>query len=281
MNLTNLSEVRALLNRHGFAFSKALGQNFLVNPTVCPRMAEASGARGIGVLEIGPGVGTLTAELAKVAKKVVAVELDDRLPPILAETLADFDNVAVVQGDALTLDLAALIADRFGDLPVVLCANLPYYITSPLIMRLLEERLPLRALTVMVQREAADRLCAAPGTRACGAVSLAVSYYARPEPLFHVSRGSFLPAPNVDSRVIRLVLQPPPVSVPDEAAFFRLIRASFSQRRKTLVNAASSGLALPKDVVAAAVAAAALPPTARAEELTLDDFARLAAALRG
>ena len=281
INLTNPSAIRPLLERHGFSFSRSLGQNFLINPSVCPRMAAASGAApGVGVLEIGPGIGVLTQELAALAEKVVAVEIGHRLPPILSETLAGCPNVSVVEGDAMELDLRTLLAEQFGEMPVVVCANLPYYITSPLLMRLLEQRLPLRAITVMVQKEAAERICAAPGTRACGAVSAAIAYYAEPEQLFTGSRGSFMPAPKVDSRVIRLTLRAaPPIRVPDETAFFSLIRAAFSQRRKTLVNAVSHGLQLDKGTVSAAVAAAGLPPMARAEELELEAFARLSSLL--
>lgn len=278
--LTDIAYVRDLLSRHGFSFSKKLGQNFLINPSVCPRMAACCGAdKEGGVLEIGPGVGVLTKELAAVAGQVVAIELDDRLLPVLDETLADCENVAVVHGDALKLDLHALIGERFGNRPVSVCANLPYYITSPLIMALLESRLPIDALTVMVQREAADRLCAAPGTRAAGAVTLAVAYYAEAEKLFDVSRGSFMPAPNVDSAVIRLtVRKTPPVDVKDEKLMFRLIRAGFGQRRKTLSNSLSS--AVPdRDRLRAALEAAGVSPTARAEELTLAQFAAIADAL--
>lgn len=278
--LTDIGYVRDLLSRHGFSFSKKLGQNFLINPSVCPRMAAMCGAdKESGVLEIGPGVGVLTKELSAVAGQVVAIELDDRLLPVLRETLADCDNVSVVHGDALKLDLAALIAERFGGRRVSVCANLPYYITSPLIMALLESRLPIDSLTVMVQREAADRLCAAPGTRAAGAVTLAVAYYAEAEKLFDVGRGSFMPAPNVDSAVIRLKVRPTsPVDVADEALMFRLIKAGFGQRRKTLLNSLSS--AVPdKERLRAAFTAAGVPATARAEELTLAQFAAIANAL--
>lgn len=280
MELTNLNTVREVLSRHGFHFSKKLGQNFLINPSVCPRMAELGGAApGTGVLEIGPGLGVLTKELALRADKVAAIEIDDRLPPVLKETLAEFDNVTVIPGDAMKLDLHKLIAQQFGDLPVAVCANLPYYITSPLIMRLLESRLPITSLTVMVQKEAAQRLCAAPGTRDCGAVTLAVAYYAEAETLFQVSRGSFLPAPNVDSAVIRLTVRPtPPVSVTDEKALFRLIRGAFAQRRKTLCNALS-GAGFDKNAVSAAMERTGLSPTVRAEQLTLQQFADLSNAL--
>ena len=280
MQLTDAAAVRELLARHGFTFSKAMGQNFLINPTVCPRMAAACGADAdTGVLEIGPGIGVLTRELSARAGKVVAVELDGRLFPLLEETLADCRNVTLVQGDALKLDLRELLRQEFGDRPTVVCANLPYYVTSPLIMRLLEEELPLQSLTVMVQKEAADRLCAPEGSRQAGAVTLAVRYYAQPQVLFRVSPGSFLPPPKVDSAVIRLDKRPtPPVDAPP-AALFRLIRGGFAQRRKTLENALSSALGRPKEEIRQAMAACALSPTARAEELTLEDYARLASAL--
>ena len=278
--LTDIGYIRDVLERHGFYFSKKLGQNFLVNPSVCPRMAEACGATSeSGVLEIGPGIGVLTRELAQRAGKVVAIELDDRLPPVLAETLKGQDNVEIVQGDCLKIDLAALIAEKFGDREVAVCANLPYYITSPIIMSLLESRLPVTSITVMVQKEAAQRLCAQVGTREAGAVTLAVQYYAEAETLFTVSRGSFLPAPNVDSAVIRLtVRKQPPCPVRDEKVLFRLIRAGFGQRRKTLLNSLGSA-GYGKDVLAAALVAANISPTARAEQLTLAQFAALADAL--
>ena len=274
--LTDVSYIRDVLDRHGFHFSKKLGQNFLINPSVCPRMAEACGATPEGgVLEIGPGIGVLTRELAQRAGKVVAIELDDRLPPVLAETLAGLDNVSFIWGDCMKLDLPAVLKEQFGDRPVAVCANLPYYITSPIVMMLLESRLPVENVTVMVQKEAAQRLCAVPGTREAGAVTLAVQYYAEAETLFGVSRGSFMPAPNVDSAVIRLsIRKEPPCAVADERHMFRLIRAGFNQRRKTLLNsltAAGHG----KADIAAALKAAGLSPTARAEELTLTDWAAL------
>ncbi len=278
--LTDVGYIRNLLERHGFHFSKKLGQNFLINPSVCPRMAEACGIDSEGgVLEIGPGIGVLTRELARQAGQVVAIELDDRLPPVLAETLAGVDNVSFVWGDCMKLDLHALLRERFGDRPVAVCANLPYYITSPIIMMLLESRLPVKNITVMVQKEAAQRLCAAPGTREAGAVTLAVQYYAEAQTLFGVSRGSFLPAPNVDSAVIRLTIRKePPCSVKDEALMFRLIRAGFNQRRKTLLNSLT-GAGFTKEALSAAFEAAAIPPTARAEQLTLTAFAAIADAL--
>ena len=274
--LSDMGVIKNLLARHGFTFSKSLGQNFLVNPSVCPRMAELSGAKqGVGVLEIGPGIGVLTTELAARASRVAAIELDRRLLPVLDETLGEFDNVTVIPGDVMKLDLNALLEEQFGSMPVVVCANLPYYITSPVIMRLLEGRLPVQSITVMVQKEAADRLCAPLGTREAGAVTAAVSYFAQAQKLFQVSRGSFLPAPKVDSTVIRLdIRETPPVNAP-ERELFRVVHAGFGMRRKTLLNALSSGLGLSKDTVAQAISSAGLAPTVRAEELTLQQFAAL------
>ena len=273
--------IKEVLGRHGFRFSKALGQNFLIDPRVCPRMAAESGAAECaGAIEVGPGLGVLTYELAQVAKKVVAIELDQRLFPVLGETLADCPNVELVQGDVLKLDLHALIQEKFGGQEVCVCANLPYYITSPVIMGLLEGGLPLKSITVMVQKEAAERICAQPGQRVCGAVSVSVHYHSQPQVLFGVSRGSFLPPPNVDSAVIRLDLRrEPPVQVADEGWFFRVSRAAFAQRRKTAANSISASLGLPKAQVEAALGAAGIPGGARAEQLSLEQFAALANAL--
>lgn len=279
--LSDISTIRAVLEKNGFHFSKALGQNFLINPSVCPRMAALSGAADCaGAVEVGPGIGVLTWELSQVAKKVVSIELDKRLLPVLDETLADCDNVKILNADVMKLDLRRMIEEEFPGGEVAVCANLPYYITSPVIMRLLEERLPVTSITVMVQKEAAERLCAHPGERTCGAVSAAVWYYAEPEILFQVSRGSFMPAPNVDSAVIRLrIRRTPPVEVADEPFFFRVVRAAFAQRRKTAVNSIANTLGRSKQAVAAAFDAAGVPQNARAEALTLEDFAALAAGL--
>lgn len=276
--LTDPAVIKELLQRHGFSFSRALGQNFIINPSICPRMAELGGAAPeVGVLEIGPGFGVLTAELCRRAKKVVAIELDDRLPPILAETLAEFRNVTIVSGDAMTLNLPALLEEHFAGMPVVVCANLPYYITSPIIMRLLEEPLPIRSLTVMVQKEAAQRITAAPGTRECGAISAAVWYYSTPRLLFPVSRGSFLPAPAVDSAVIRLDLpQELPPDTPPKEDFFAVVRAGFGQRRKTMLNSLAAGLRWEKERVRAVLAAAEIAESARAEQITLEQWKTLA-----
>lgn len=276
-NLSNISVIRDVLSRHGFSFSKGLGQNFLINPTVCPRMAEMGNAKpGWGIIEIGAGVGVLTAELARRADKVVCIEIDSRLLPVLDETLAEFDNIKIVNEDVLKVDLHKLIEQEFAGMPVAVCANLPYYITSPIIMNLLEAHLPITSLTVMVQKEAAARLCAEPGSREVGAVSIAVRYYSDPKILFQVSRGSFLPAPEVDSTVIRLdVRDHPPVEVGSEEQFFKVVRAAFSQRRKTLPNTLSAGLGIPKAQAIEMLEKAGIPTNLRAEQLTLDQFALL------
>lgn len=276
-NLSNISVIRDVLSRHGFSFSKGLGQNFLINPTVCPRMAEMGNAKpGWGIIEIGAGVGVLTAELARRADKVVCIEIDGRLLPVLDETLAEFDNIKIVNEDVLKVDLHKLIEQEFAGMPVAVCANLPYYITSPIIMNLLEAHLPIASLTVMVQKEAAARLCAEPGNREVGAVSIAVRYYSDPKILFQVSRGSFLPAPDVDSTVIRLdVRDRPPVEVGSEEQFFKVVRAAFSQRRKTLPNTLSAGLGIPKAQAIEMLEKAGIPTNLRAEQLTLDQFALL------
>lgn len=281
--LTNIATIRSILNRYGFTFSKALGQNFLINPSVCPRMARESGAgKGVGVLEIGPGLGVLTCELAKLAEKVVAIELDARLLPVLDETLGAFDHVKVVQGDVLKLDLNKLIEREFAGMQVCVCANLPYYITSPVIMKLLEEQTRAAAITVMVQKEAAQRICAPAGTRQCGAVTIAVRYYCEPQMLFEVSAGSFLPAPKVDSAVIQLKpYKNPPWQTEDTALFFRVVKSAFAQRRKTLLNALASGLALDKEEICTVLKAAMVGHSLRAEQLSMEQFASVTNTLYG
>ena len=283
--LSDISEVKRILSRHGFHVSKSLGQNFLIDPAVCPRMAESCGlTKESGVLEIGPGIGVLTQELAARAGKVVAIELDKRLPEVLEETLEDFDNVKVVQGDVLKLDLQTLIGQEFPDGDVQVCANLPYYITSPVIMRFLEEKLPIKALTVMVQKEAAERICALPGTRACGAVSVAVQVYAEPEILFPVGRESFFPPPNVDSAVMRLTVRrekPEELAGCNEKQFFKVVHAAFLQRRKTVGNSLSAGLPMGKEEIKQALQEAGIPENSRAEQLTMAQFGALCRALFG
>ncbi len=277
-NLSDASVVKDLLSRHGFKFSKALGQNFLINPTVCPRMAQVCGAdESTGVIEVGPGFGVLTAELAKKAKKVVSVELDERLLPVLDETLAEFNNVKIINADVLKVDLKKIIEEEFPGMKVAVCANLPYYITSPVIMHLLESRLPIENLTVMVQKEAAQRLCAPVGSRDAGAVTVAVDYYSDAKKAFDVSAGSFMPAPKVDSSVIKLdIRKQPPITLKDEKLFFRMVKAVFAQRRKTAANSISAGMSLPKEKVYAAIANAGYPETVRAESFTMEELAVLA-----
>lgn len=275
--LSDIGTIKEILSRHGFTFSKSLGQNFLVNPSVCPRMADESGAgEGVGVIEIGPGIGVLTRELCARADKVVSVELDRRLLPVLNETLADFDNVKIVNADVLELNLNELIAVEFSGMEVVVCANLPYYITSPVIMKLLEDRLPVKAITVMVQKEAAQRICAEVGSRMSGAVTVAVNYYSKPELLFNVSAGSFMPAPKVDSAVIRLnVREKPAVYAPPER-FFKAVRAAFSQRRKVVSNSLASGLGKSKQEINEILEKAGVNPSSRAENLSIDEFSQIA-----
>ena len=277
-NLSDINTVKAVLSRHGFTFSKQLGQNFLIDPDVCPTMAEyAVTGSETGVIEIGAGVGVLTAELLKRAKKVVSIELDRRLLPVLDETLADFDNFEVVNGDILKVDLHALIKEKFADCEeVVICANLPYYITSPVIMKLLEDKLPVAKIIVMVQREAADRLTADVGSRESGAITVAVNFYSKAEKLFDVSRECFMPSPKVDSAVISLTpYSQPPVEVDDEKFFFSLVKAVFMQRRKTAVNSISSIMKIDKEKVVSALENCGFSPTVRAEALTLDELCRL------
>jgi 16S rRNA (adenine1518-N6/adenine1519-N6)-dimethyltransferase len=275
--LSNIGTIKEILGRHGFKFSKSMGQNFLINPSVCPRMAEESGASsGVGALEIGPGIGVLTNELCKLADKVVSVELDKRLVPVLEETMADHSNFKLINADVMELDLKKVIEQEFSGLDVVVCANLPYYITSPIIMKLLEDKLPVKSITVMVQKEAADRLTAKVGSRESGAVTVAVAYYSEPELLFNVSRGSFMPAPNVDSAVIKLnVKENSQIKVKSERDFRRTVKAGFSQRRKTLSNSLASGLGVGKDVANKLIENAGLTPTIRAEKLTLQEFVNL------
>ncbi|MDO4830892.1 MAG: 16S rRNA (adenine(1518)-N(6)/adenine(1519)-N(6))-dimethyltransferase RsmA [Clostridia bacterium] len=276
-NLSDIGVIKEILGKHGFTFSKSLGQNFLINPSVCPKMAELSGAgKGVGVIEIGPGIGVLTNELCKLSDKVVAIELDKRLLPVLDETLAEYDNIKIINSDVLELDLNKLIEEEFNGMEVVVCANLPYYITSPVIMKLLESKLPIKAITVMVQKEAALRICAEVGSRASGAVTVAVNYYAKPQMLFGVSAGSFMPAPKVDSAVMRLdVLKKPPVET-DEQKFFAVVKSAFSQRRKTVANSLSSGLGIEKAMVISLLEGSDIPINARAEKLSMQNFADIA-----
>ena len=275
--LGNPKNTIEVLQKYNFNFQKKFGQNFLINPSVCPRMAESSiKSDNTGVLEIGPGIGVLTCELAKRAKKVVCVELDTRLIPVLGETLSEFDNVTVINADVLKTDLHKVIEENFSGMDVVVCANLPYYITSPIIMMLLESHLPIKSITVMVQKEAAERLCAKVGTRNAGAVTVAVSYYAETEILFDVDRSSFMPPPNVDSAVIKLnILPEPPIKVKNEKKFFSLVKAAFAQRRKTLINTVSNSLNIPKNDLREDLNALGIKEAVRGEELTMEQFGAL------
>jgi 16S rRNA (adenine1518-N6/adenine1519-N6)-dimethyltransferase len=277
-NLCDIKTVEFLLNKYGFNFSKALGQNFIIDDEVCPQMAYFSGAdKNTAVIEIGPGIGVLTKELCRVSGKVLAIELDKRLYPVLDETLSEFDNFELVEGDALELDLNQLIEEKlcgFDDIKV--CANLPYYITSPIIMKLLEEKLPINEIILMVQKEAAERLCAEMGTRNSGAVTAAVKYYGDSEVLFNVGKESFMPAPKVDSAVIKITLnKEQKYAVKNVNEFFKFIRAAFAQRRKTLVNSLSSTLNIPKPDITNALSRFGLDENIRAEKLTMEDFVNL------
>lgn len=278
MNPANASELRAALQRHGFRFSKSKGQNFLIDPSVPRRIAEASGADGGSfALEIGPGAGSLTVELSARAAKVCAVELDASVLPLLHESLEGLENVEVVNADALKLDLCKLISERAGGLSPLVCANLPYSITSPLLAKIIDSGC-FRLITVMIQREVAQRLCAKPGTPDYGAFTIYVNWHCRIERLFDVPPGCFMPQPKVTSSVVRLTpLAAPPCECADAELMFRCVRASFSQRRKTLQNALSNALpSLSRELAAAACEAAGISPMARGETLSVADFARLA-----
>ena len=281
MDLCNEKDIRALLARHGFRFSKSMGQNFLIEGWVPRDIAEASGAdQTTGVLEIGPGIGPLTAELAQRAGKVVAVELDRALLPVLAETMAPYPNVEIVPGDVLKLDLNVLAAERFSGLTPLVCANLPYNVTSPILEKLVETPC-FPSFTVMIQREVARRLCAPQGSAEGGSFSLFLQYHMEPELLFDVPPEKFLPAPKVTSSVIRCVRRDrPAVEVEDEAFFFKVVRGGFLLRRKTLANSLAAALpGVSKEAIQRAIAGVGLPAAVRGEQLTLADFAALAAAL--
>lgn len=279
MDLCDYGTIKRILARHGFSFSKALGQNFLIDGSVCPAMAKCLNAGSdTGVIEIGPGVGVLTKELCAVAGKVVAVELDKRLLPVLAETLAHCDNLEVVNADIMKLDVGDLIKEHFdGFKSVKVCANLPYYITSPVIMKLLESGLDIDEIVVMVQKEAGMRLCAEVGTRLSGAVTVAVSYYADSEVLFEVPRTGFYPSPKVDSVVIRLKLKKKKdIDLKDEKKFFNLVKCAFSQRRKTALNSVSATMGVGKASLTEIFDSLAIDRNIRAENLSMQQFADIA-----
>ncbi len=281
-NLTNINTIKELLEKYGFKFSKSLGQNFLINPSVCPKIAELGKAeKGYGILEIGTGFGTLTAELAKRADKVTAVEIDSRLLPVLEETLSDFNNINVINDDIMKVNIKELIATEFSGMKKAVCANLPYYITSPVIMYLLESEIDVDAITVMVQKEAAQRLCAEVGTREAGAITAAVRYYGEAEMLFQVSRGSFMPAPNVDSAVIQI--RPADTIkqlVEDKDIFFKVIKSGFSQRRKTMANSLSSLLGISKENLYNIFDEMGITRTVRIEQLSIEQLAEFSNILK-
>ena len=276
-NLWDIKTIKEVLEKNNFNFSKSLGQNFLINPDVCPEMADcAVESSNMSAIEVGPGIGILTKELALRAKKVVSVEIDARLLPVLDETLEEFDNIEIVNDDILKIDVNKLIEEKFDGEDIVVCANLPYYITSPVIMHFLENHAKVKKLIVMVQKEVADRLCAEVGSRESGAVTVAVNYYAKAKKLFNVSKGSFHPQPKVDSAVIELeIREKPPIEISDESFFFQTVKAAFSQRRKTAANGISSGLGIDKGKVIAAIEKAGLDVSVRAEKLTMSELAKL------
>ena len=277
--LSNPQRTIAVIKTYEFCFQKKFGQNFLIDGHVLDKIIAGAGVKKDDmVLEIGPGIGTMTQYLAEAAGKVVAVEIDRNLLPILQETLADYDNVKVIHADVLSLDLEKLVQEENGGRPIKVVANLPYYITTPIIMALFEQHVPLANVTVMVQKEVAARMKSGPGSKDYGALSLAVQYYAEPYIVANVPCNCFMPRPNVDSAVIRLTrYEEPPVQVKDEKMLFKIIRASFNQRRKTLQNGLnnSSELNFTKDQIAAAIAEAGFSPSVRGEALTLEQFAKL------
>ena len=278
MNLCDIREIRALLSRHGFRFSKSMGQNFLVAGWVPREIAAASGADGAhGVLEIGPGIGCLTRELCALAGQVVAVELDKALLPMLAETMAGADRFTLIPGDILKLDVPALVDQHFQGLTPLVCANLPYNITTP-VLRVLASCGRFEAMTVMIQREVALRLAARPGTGDYGAFTVFMQYYSQPEILFDVPPDCFLPAPKVTSAVVRCRMRQTPAVSPacGQDFFFRTVRAAFAQRRKTLANSLASVFGLGRERIAGAISACGLSPTVRGEVLGLEELANLA-----
>jgi 16S rRNA (adenine1518-N6/adenine1519-N6)-dimethyltransferase len=278
-NLWDIEEVKKILSAHGFMLSKSLGQNFIINPEICPRMVrEAEITQEDCVIEIGPGIGVLTSELCKSAKKVVAVEVDKRLPEVLDDTLKEYKNVEIFRGDAMRMNLGEFIEEQFSDeKSIKLCANLPYYITSPLIMKLLSEKLPLKSITVMVQKEAGERICAQVGSKLSGALTASVNYYAQAQELFEVKKENFLPQPKVESEVISLIPRSKPaVEVKNEKIFFSLIKSAFAQRRKSAVNSISAGMGIPKSRVSDILSELGYDLSVRAEKFTLDDFAKIA-----
>ena len=281
--LSNPQRTIEVIKKYNFNFQKKFGQNFLVDAHVLNKIIAGAGVtKDDCVLEIGPGIGTLTQYLAEAARKVIAVEIDRNLIPILADTLSEYDNVTVINEDILKVDIQALVDEHNNGRPIKVVANLPYYITTPIIMGLFESYVPIDNLTVMVQKEVAKRMEVGPGTKDYGALSLAVQYYAKPYIVANVPCNCFMPRPNVDSAVIRLTRHDaPPIEVVDERKMFAMIRAAFNQRRKTLVNAVSNApeLGISKETLLSALEEVGLSATIRGEALTLDQFASLTNAI--
>lgn len=277
--LVNPKHTIDIIKKYDFVFQKRFGQNFLIDPHVLEKIIQSARiTKEDYVLEIGPGIGTMTQYLAEAAGKVRAVEIDTALIPILEETLKDYSNVSILQGDILKVDVNQMVEEENEGKPIKVVANLPYYITTPIIMGLFEKKIPLQSITIMVQKEVAQRMQTGPGSKDYGALSLAVQYYAKPEIVANVPPNCFIPRPKVGSAVIRLESHPkPPVEVSDEALMFRLIRASFSQRRKTLVNSLknSQNLSLSREEIEEALNKCGIPLTIRGEALGLEEFAKL------
>lgn len=279
MNLCDKNDIQSLLSRHGFRFAKSLGQNFLIESWVAEDIAAAGCPLGCGVVEVGPGIGALTVQLARRAERVVSVELDKRLPPVLAETMADYPNFTLIEGDVLHQDLRALVRTHLGGLTPVLCANLPYNITTPFLTACVEAGC-FESLTVLIQKEVAQRICAAPGTADYGAFTLLMQYYTAPELLFTVPNTCFLPPPKVTSAVVRCqTRKTPPVTVQSTDALWRTVKAGFALRRKTLVNSLQTGWQLPKETLTQIVTDCGFDVAVRGERLSLEDYARLSDAL--
>ncbi len=275
--LTDPKIIRYLCSKYGFAFSKNMGQNFIKDASVLMRIAEKAAEGAEGIIEIGPGFGSLTAALALKAKKVVAIELDERLRPVLTETLIGFNNIDIIWKDCLKVDMPKLLTEDFDGMRVSVAANLPYYITTPILMNLIESRCPFKRIIVMVQKEVAQRLCAAPGGKDYGAATLTAQYFTTPEILEIVPARSFIPAPKVDSAVVSMELrEKPPVLPKDERLFFALIKASFAQRRKTLINGlANSGKFGGKELISRAIESIGRQPGIRGEVLNIQEFSNL------
>ncbi len=276
MDLTSPKIIKEIAQKFGFTFSKGLGQNFLLDSTVLDKIVEAADIED-GVLEIGPGFGVLTKPLCATGKKVVCVEIDSRLIPVLDYTLEGFSNVKIVNSDILKTDTKKLIEEEFGYGKISVAANLPYYITTPIITKLIEERLPIKNMVVMVQKEVADRICASPGKKDYGAISVLCQYFTNPRIVTVVPAGSFYPAPKVDSAVLCLEVQDlPNISVKDEKLFFRVVKAAFAQRRKTLLNCLSAGFSVDKERLSGILESIGIEPSIRGEKLGLDEFAKIA-----